>query len=110
MKKYIVFDLDWTLSDTQKIHEQIESDFLKGKWVYIEPKTIWIKYAWRTPQEWIKEVLLSENIDFSREEIENFVASKDEIIISLLRNWKIDLMPYTFEILKFLNENDYKIW
>lgn len=110
MKKHIVFDLDWTLSDTQKIHEQIESDFLKGKWIYIEPKTIWVKYAGRTPQEWIREVLFSENIDFSREEIENFVASKDEIIISLLRNWKIDLMPHTFEILTFLNKKNYKIW
>ena len=36
METHIVFDLDWTITDTQKIHEQIESDFLKQKWVYIE--------------------------------------------------------------------------
>jgi beta-phosphoglucomutase-like phosphatase (HAD superfamily) len=31
MNTYLVFDLDGTLSDTQKIHQQIESDFLMEK-------------------------------------------------------------------------------
>lgn len=31
MNIHIVFDLDGTLTDTQKIHQQIESDFLKSK-------------------------------------------------------------------------------
>jgi beta-phosphoglucomutase-like phosphatase (HAD superfamily) len=31
MKIHIVFDLDGTLTDTQKIHQQLEADFLKKK-------------------------------------------------------------------------------
>jgi len=31
MKIHIVFDVDGTITDTQKIHQQIESDFLKEK-------------------------------------------------------------------------------
>lgn len=52
---HIVFDLDWTLIDTQKIHQEIESEFLKSKWLNIDPEEIWKKYAWRTPKErkWI---------------------------------------------------------
>lgn len=109
MKNHIIFDLDWTIADTQKIHQQIESDFLKGKWLFIDPKEIWVRFAWRTPQEWISEVLLLNKINFHKEELELFVSKKDEIVISMLNEWKIELMPYAFEILELLHQNGYKI-
>lgn len=109
MEKHIVFDLDGTLSDTQKIHQKIESDFLKEKWVNIEPQDIWMRYAGRTPQEWIPELLTKENIYFTLEEVKNFVSKKDEIIISLLKKWDIELMPHTIETLKYLHGQEYKI-
>lgn len=107
---HLVFDLDWTLSDTQKIHEQIESDFLKEKWVYMEPTLIWRRFAWRTPQEWISEVLMKEKINYSKEELENFVSKKDKIIIWLLKKWKIELMPFAYKTLSYLNQIGYRIW
>lgn len=110
MNIHIVFDLDWTLTDTQKIHQQIESDFLKQKWIDIAPETIWIHYAWRTPKERISELLLSEKIDFTQEEVGNFVDGKDDIILSLLHSWRIDLMPYAFETLIYLHDKGYKLW
>lgn len=110
MNTYLVFDLDGTLSDTQKIHEQIESDFLKEKWLNINPDIIWKRFAWRTPQEWISELLKSENIVYSEIEIEDFVSRKDEIVIGLLKQWKIELMPFAFETLNYLNNKWYKIW
>lgn len=110
MQKHIVFDLDWTIADTQKIHQQIESDFIKEKWFNINPLTIWVKYAWRSPQEWIPELLTSENIEFIKKDIDNFVAQKDNIVINLLWEWKIELMPYATEILEYLNNKNYKIW
>jgi len=109
MNKHIVFDLDGTLTDTQGIHQQVESDFLKSKWVTIEPETIWIRYAWRTPKEWISELLSSEKIDFTTQEIEEFVDGKDNIILSLLHTWKIGLIPHTMETLQYLSEKWYKI-
>ncbi|EKE30042.1 MAG: HAD-superfamily hydrolase, subfamily IA, variant 3 [uncultured bacterium (gcode 4)] len=110
MQKHIVFDLDWTLSDTQKIHEKVESDFLKSKWIDIEPSSIWKKYAWRTPQEWIWELLSEENIAHTKEELEDFVSRKDETVISLLEKWEIELMPHARESLELLLENGYRIW
>ncbi len=70
MKKniHIVFDLDGTLVNTQIIHQKIESDFLKMFWVDINPIQIWLKYAWRSPQEWIKE-LLTKKISVLRKKI-----------------------------------------
>lgn len=109
MGKYIVFDLDGTLSDTQKIHQKIESDFLQKKWVEITPQNIWIRYAWRTPQERITELLTIENKTFTIEEIKNFVLQKDAIIITLLEKWEIELMPYAFETLNYLYQKKYKI-
>lgn len=85
MKTHIVFDLDWTIADTQKIHQQIESDFIKQFWFCIDPEIIWVKYAWRSPQEWIPELLTSENIHFDQSDIDNFVHNKDSIVIALLQ-------------------------
>lgn len=110
METHIVFDLDWTLSDTQKIHQQIESDFIKTKWIDIDPKTISIKYAWRSPQERIPELLSSNNINFTQQEIEDFVIQKDEKIILLLEKWEIKLITYASEILDYLYKQNYKIW
>ena len=105
MEVHIVFDLDWTLADTQKIHQQVESGFLQKKGAAITPEIIGIKYAWRTPKEWIPEFLLSEKIDFTQEEVEKFVDGKDDIILSLLHEGKIGLMPYTLEILGLMDKN-----
>lgn len=110
MKIHIVFDLDWTIADTQKIHQQIESDFLKSKWYIMMPDIIWIKYAWRSPKERVPELLSSENIDFQKADIDNFVDSKDNIVIDLLQRWEIQLMPYANEILEYLHNKNYKIW
>ena len=109
METHIVFDLDWTLADTQKIHQQIESDFLTAKWADIEPQTIGVKYAWRTPQERISEALTSAHIEFTKKELEDFVSKKDEVVISLLHQGKIELMPYAFETLVYFHKKGYKI-
>ncbi len=110
MKIHIVFDLDGTLTDTQKIHQQLEADFLKKKWIFIDPQSIGIRYAGRTPQERIWEVLAEKGIDFTQEEIETFVEGKDNIIISLLEKGEIELMPHTYETLQYLQRKNYRIW
>lgn len=110
MKTHIVFDLDGTLANTQIIHQKIESDFLKKFWVDIKPEEIWFKYAWRTPQEWIKELLKEKNISFTQEDVDTFVDYKDKTVISLLKKWKIQLMDWTLDLLEKLHNDDYKIW
>lgn len=84
MNIHIVFDLDGTLTDTQEIHQQIESDFLKTKGVEIAPEMIGVKYAGRTPKERISEVLIAEKVSFTQEEVNVFVDGKDDILLSLL--------------------------
>ncbi len=107
---HIIFDLDWTIADTQNIHQQIESDFIKTFWFSISPQVIWIEYAWRSPQERIPELLKSKDISFNQSDIDNFVDKKDSIVIDLLNKWQIQLISHADEILKYLNNKDYKIW
>ncbi|MFZ2150844.1 MAG: HAD family phosphatase [Candidatus Absconditicoccaceae bacterium] len=109
MQTHIVFDLDGTIADTQKIHQQIESDFLKSRGCIMIPEIIGVKYAGRSPQERISELLSSENIDFKKRDIDNFVDNKDNIVIDLLQKGEIQLMPYAVEILQYLNNKNYKI-
>lgn len=110
MYNHIIFDLDWTLADTQKIHQKIESDFLLSKWINVDPIKIWKTYAWRSPSEWIPEILNNEKILFTQEEINNFIESKDEKVVDMLKKWEIVLMPLVEEILNVLSQNWCKIW
>jgi len=109
IKTHIVFDLDGTLADTQIIHQTIESNFLKKFWINIEPEQIWLIYAWRSPQEWIPELLAENNVDYTNNDIEHFVDSKDEQVISLLKKWEIKLMDWAYELLDNLHKDWYKI-
>ena len=110
MNVHIVFDLDGTLANTQIIHQQIESDFLKTFWIDILPEKIWQIYAWRSPQEWIPELLTKKKVNFTQKDIDKFVDYKDEKVVSLLESWKINLMKGVDELLKKLNKDWYKIW
>jgi beta-phosphoglucomutase-like phosphatase (HAD superfamily) len=96
---HIVFDLDGTLADTQRIHEKIESDFLASKGVIIEPTLIGKTYAGRSPSEWIPECLAHHSVLFSHDEIDVFIESKDDRVIALLSEWEISLMPWVIETL-----------
>lgn len=96
---HIVFDLDGTLADTQKIHQQIESDFLASMWVIINPDNIGKAYAGRSPIEWIPEFLIENSIPFIHDEIIDFVESKDQKVFALLKAGKIELMPSVKETL-----------
>lgn len=107
---HIVFDLDGTLANTQKIHQEIESEFLHSKWVNIDPNTIGEKYAGRSPSQRIPEFLKQESIFFEASEIEDFIESKDNKVIELLHTWKIELMPFAEETLKLLSKKWCKIW
>lgn len=97
---HIVFDLDGTLADTQRIHEKIESDFLASKWVRIEPVLIGKTYAGRSPSEWIPECLHENNVVFHTDEIDHFIDSKDLRVIDLLKTGDIVLMDGVKEVLK----------
>ncbi len=107
---HIVFDLDGTLANTQQIHQQIESDFLASKWVYIPPDILGKTYAGRTALEWIAECFMENHIDYEQHEIEDFVHSKDNRVISLLNEGKVELMQGVFEILSELKNKEIKMW
>lgn len=107
---HIVFDLDGTLANTQKIHQEIESEFLQFKWVSIDPKAIGKQYAGRSPSERIPEFLKQKSIIFEEWEIDNFVKFKDKKVLELLHKWKIELMPFVKETLSQLSQKWCKIW
>lgn len=90
---YIDFDFDGTLVDTQKYHAQIESTFLLKYGVEISPGEISQTYAGRTPRERIAELLASYNVFLTHEELEFFELHKNNQVVLLAKEWKIDLLP-----------------
>lgn len=106
---HIVFDLDGTLADTQQIHQQIESDFLASKWIFIDPEKIGQTYAGRSPNEWIPECFWQNSIDFSQDEIDIFIEWKDERVLDLLKKWKIKLMTWVQKTLQELQKMGIKM-
>jgi beta-phosphoglucomutase len=104
---HIVFDLDGTLADTQKIHQQIESEFLASYGLSIDPSDIGRQYAGRSPIEWIPECLHQQEIEFSPQSILDFVHSKDTQVVSLLAQWSIELLPSVRETLISLSQHEW---
>lgn len=106
---HIVFDLDWTLVDTQDIHQNTEAHFFESKWIHIDPKEIWRIYGWRSTVEWMPEFFSKHNVDISMDEIIHFINSKNDALVKWIKAWKIQLMPWVLETLNTLHSKA-KIW
>ncbi len=107
---HVIFDLDWTLSDSQKFHQEIEKNFLITKGIEISAREIEQNYAWRSPIQWIPELLDSKSIPYTMWEIEEFIKKKDEILLDWLRSWNIPFIPWAKEAIIDLFNSWYKLW
>ena len=59
----IIFDMDGVISDTQKVHSQIESDLLKSSGVFITPDEITQRFAGVRTADFFIDLLKHKNCD-----------------------------------------------
>jgi HAD superfamily hydrolase (TIGR01509 family) len=63
MIKAIIFDMDGVISDTQKLHSQVESQLLARHGIKISPKEISKKYSGVRTKEFFEDLLKGKNCD-----------------------------------------------
>jgi HAD superfamily hydrolase (TIGR01509 family) len=69
MIKGIIFDLDGTISDTQKLHAKVESDILARYGVEISPEEITKRYAGMNTRKIFEELISQQTTEYDLEKI-----------------------------------------
>lgn len=96
--KWIIFDMDWVISDTQKLHSKVESDILKKFWVEMSPEDITKKYSWVRTSEMFEEILSPVTTNYNLDEI----SKEKRIKMEQLANQSVDPIPWSVELIKTL--------
>ncbi|MDD3155920.1 MAG: HAD family phosphatase [Candidatus Pacebacteria bacterium] len=76
MIEAVIFDMDGVISDTQKIHSEVESEIFSRYDVKITPEEISDKYAGVRTREVFTKILSSKGVDFDVEELMQEKTSK----------------------------------
>lgn len=98
-----IFDLDWTLLNSQWFHQQIEVGFLVWLGAEITTKEVESRFAWRSPREWMWELLEEQWITFTQKHIEGFVDRKNELMRENLYRGSLVLLPHVLRVIEQLN-------
>ncbi|MFC2049562.1 HAD family hydrolase [Chloroflexota bacterium] len=69
MKTTVIFDMDGVLSDTEKIHAQIESGLLKSYGIQVSVKELIAEYAGVADREFFKEVFEKFRVESDIDEV-----------------------------------------
>lgn len=98
MIKWIIFDMDWVISDTQKLHSRVESDILTAYWVNMSPEEITRKYSWVRTSEMFDEILTPYTNDYDLDKI----SKEKRIKMEQLANQSVDPIPWSQNLIKML--------
>jgi len=105
MIKAILFDMDGVISDTQKLHSQVESDILSRFGINLSPSEITFKYSGVKTKEFFKELLTEKGVDF---DLDNLMKEKWEKMATLAKI-SIDPIDGIYELLDLANNLNLKL-
>jgi len=105
-KKAVIFDLDGVISDTQRLHFEVDIEVLKRKGIDFSFKRI-KKYAGVSDREFFRELIFKKK-KFSEKEMEKIIEMKYEI---LFEKMKKNLKPIkgVIELIKRLKRNSFRL-
>jgi len=105
-KKAVIFDLDGVISDTQRLHFEVDVEILKRKGIDFPLKGI-KKYAGVSDREFFRELVFKKK-KFSEKEMEKIIEMKYE---TLFKKMEGNLKPIkgVIELIKRLKRNSFKL-
>jgi len=69
MVEAVIFDMDGVISDTQKLHAEVESEILKRYEIILSPEEITHRYAGVKTEEFLKELLINQTKRYDLKEL-----------------------------------------
>lgn len=103
MIKAIIFDLDGTISDTQKLHAQVESALLARYGVIISPDEITRQYAGMNTRKVFDEILKNQETSYDLDQIMN---EKWETMEQLARE-RVDAIEGAISLIESCKESGF---
>jgi len=105
-KKAVIFDLDGVISDTQRLHFEVDVEVLKRKGIDFPFKRM-NRYAGVSDREFFRELVFKKK-KFSEKEMEKIIEMKYEI---LFKKMKGNLKPIkgVIELIKRLKRNSFRL-
>ena len=105
MIKVVIFDMDGVISETQKLHAQVESEILKRVCIELSPEEITRRYAGVRPRDFFEQLLKEKG--------------KENLVDALVdEKWKrvteaafiaVDEIDGSVDLIKYLHENKFPL-
>lgn len=105
MLNAIIFDMDGVISDTQKLHAQVESEILARFGIKLSPDEITKQYAGVKTNEFFVELLEKQSTPFNIDELMNEKMTKMAEIVSK----SVDEIPGATKLIKGVYADGYKL-
>lgn len=105
MIKAAIFDLDGTISDTQKLHAMVESEILARYGVVMSPEEITLKYAGMSTRKVFDDLLKDTGLSYDCDEIMNEKRSR----MLEIAEKSVDPIDGSIELIKKLHSEGFKL-
>ncbi len=106
--KAVIYDLDGTVADTQRIHEDIELRLLAEHGIYMSPRELSIRFAGVSLQETFRAIFLQHRIEKSKWPDFNHVSERKKLMLHA--RWpEFRLMPGILEQTRMLRAHGIKL-
>lgn len=105
MIKGIIFDMDGVISDTQKLHAQVESDLLNRYGINIPPEEITRKYAGMKTSKIFDDLLKKQSKPYNLDDLMDEKWKN----IAIFADKSIDQIDGSVELIKRLYDMGYKM-
>jgi len=100
----VIFDLDGVISDTQNLHSQVESEFLRSLNIHIHPDEITARFAGVGDKEMFTTVFAEHGVSHP---IEQMSKEKWTRMSQLIDKVGIKAVPYALELIETLHNNNF---
>ena len=98
MLQAVIFDMDGVISDTQKLHSQVESQLLARYDIHFSPDEITATYAGVRTRDFFAELLAQQSLPY---DLDTVLDEKRSLMLDLAQQW-VQEIPWSVALLQRL--------
>ena len=103
-KRGVIFDMDGVISDTQNMHSEVESQFLRSLNIHIHPDEITARFAGVGDKQMLTTLFAEHGVSHPLEQIRK---EKWHKIAEMVEEKGIQAVPHAVELIKLLYDNGF---
>lgn len=100
----VIFDMDGVISDTQDMHSEVESKFLRGLNIHVQPEDISARFAGYGDKQMFATLFAEHGVDHC---IEEMSKQKWVMMLEKVKECGIKPVPYVLDLIESLHANNF---